>query len=125
MSVLKLMTNQESLLVKICQSIIANQLAMNFNHELKFTPFYKQEFKQSFNKFQSLLIAAGEREYDKMSDVNDNTTSELFDVILDITNKLSGLGLHHFKNISEIIDAYVIDPKSIQGIINKINRKNE
>ena len=41
---------QPDTLTKISQSIIANQIAYDFNHEIKFTQYYKQDLKQKLNQ---------------------------------------------------------------------------
>ena len=43
---------QPDTLTKISQSIIANQIAYDLNHEIKFTQYYKQDLKQKLNQLQ-------------------------------------------------------------------------
>ena len=115
------MIDQEQIMIKIAQSVIANQLALNFNEELKGTKFYKQDLKFALNKLNPILIKAEISEYDKMFDKKENDVVQLYSVVENITNDLANLGIEHYNNIRHILDAYRKDPKSIQGIINKIN----
>lgn len=116
-------TKQEKLLVAIVQSMIATQVSIHFNQELVGTPFYKQDLKMVGNKYKEILRKHASKEFDKIIDLNESTTEELFNVLFDFTNEVSELGLHHIVNLKEIVKAYKIDQKSINGIVNKINTK--
>ena len=43
------MTKQEKYLDSLTGAVILNQLALNFNEDLKYTKFYKHELKKSLN----------------------------------------------------------------------------
>ena len=44
------MTKQEKYLDSLTGAVILNQLALNFNEDLKYTKFYKHELKKSLNQ---------------------------------------------------------------------------
>lgn len=106
----------------LSQSIIANQIANNFNHELKGTKYYKHKLKSALNLVQKELILAEATEYDALFDHNPEVTTEIYEIMERTIKELSSIGLFHFDSITEIIKAYKKDPNSIQGIVNKINR---
>lgn len=111
----------------ISQSIIANQIALNMNTLIVSEPqYYKQNFKALMkpviSKLQSELIKAEAKEYDKFDDMARTATDALYYSGEKMVKEIASLGIFHFENIHEILLAYKEDPKSIQGIVNKINR---
>ena len=114
------MTPKEKLMVMIIQSMISTQASIHFNQNLVGTPFYKQDLKMVGNKYKEVLRKHASNEFDKIIDLNEQTTEELFNVLYDFINEVSDLGLHHIVNLKEIIKAYKIDQNSINGIVNKI-----
>ncbi len=110
---------QEKIMVKIAQSVIANQLALNFNEELKGTKFYKQELKNALNKLNPILVKAEVEEYDKMFERKEKDTVSLYDVVNELTTKLSELGIEHFLNISKVLDYYKTNPEKLQNLLNE------
>lgn len=118
-------TTQEKLMIAIVQSMIATQMSIHFNQELVGTPFYKHDLKMLGNKYKDVLRKHASKEFDKILDLNENTTEELFNVLFEFTNEVSEIGLHHIVNLKNIVKAYKKDQKSINGIINKINKNHE
>ena len=62
------MTKQEKYLDSLTGAVILNQLALNFNEDLKYTKFYKHELKKSLNMTIKHLIKAETKEFDKVFD---------------------------------------------------------
>lgn len=116
------MTQQEKTLTAITQSIIANQIAYDLNHEIKFTGYYKHDLKNALNRLMPILKKAEQNEFDNFFNKEENPTNELYDAQDEMIKAISSLGIIHFKNIAEIVRAYEKDPKSINGIVNKINK---
>jgi hypothetical protein len=104
---------------KITHAIVINQIALNNNEELKHTNFYKQGFKMRLNAFLDVLLKC-EPDYDNFFNVKENETSEVYDVYERYTKAISSVPIWDCENITIIIEAYKKDPKSIQGICNKI-----
>jgi len=109
---------------KVSQSILANQLALNCNEQLKFTGYYKRELKQKINLLQPVLIKAELEEYDKVFTHEESASVQLYDITAAMIAEIADLGLEHFENITHMARAYRKDPKSIEGIVNKINRQS-
>lgn len=116
------MTKEEKTLTAITSSIIANQIAYDLNHEIRFTGYYKHNLKNALNRLLPLLKKAEQQEFDKFFDTQEKATNELYQAQTEMIAEISQLGIIHFQNITEIIRAYKKSPKSIQGIINKINK---
>lgn len=110
-------------LTKISQSIIANQIAYNFNHEIKFTQYYKQELKMRLTPVITLLQKAELDEYDKFFNTAERAASDTYGAMVKMVNEITSAGLFEFDNIAELVKAYKSDPKSVMGIAKKINRK--
>ncbi len=75
------MTKQEKYLDSLTGAVILNQLALNFNEDLKYTKFYKHELKKSLNIVIKHLIKAESKEFDKVfeaeSDRHDNKSQNV------------------------------------------------
>ena len=110
-------------LTKISQSIIANQIAYDFNHEIKFTPYFKHELKMRMTPVITLLQKAELEEYDKFFGLAERAASDTYAAMTKMINEISSAGLFEFDNIAELVKAYKTDPKSVMGIAKKINRK--
>lgn len=111
---------------KITHAIIINQIALNNNEAIKHTPFYKRSLKGALNKLMPELIKA-EPDFDEFFNKVEGSTSDVYDAYEQYTKDISSVPIWDCQNISAIIHAYKIDPKSIQGIVNKIlnNAKTE
>lgn len=107
--------------IKISQSIIANQLAMNFNQEIKHTDYYKGSLKAKLLPVQLELIKAERNEYDKVFDKAEVAATDVYRALEAMTTEFAKIGINYAGHVYEILKAYRIDPKSIEGIVNKIN----
>ena len=67
------MTKQEKYLDSLTGAVILNQLALNFNEDLKYTKFYKHELKKSLNMTIKHLIKAEQTEFDLVFDAEEET----------------------------------------------------
>ena len=108
---------------KISQSIIANQLAMNFNHEIKHTEYFKGSLKAKIRPLQLELIKAERAEYDKIFNEAERPANDVYNALEEMVNEIASLGIMHCEVVTELVKAFKKDSKSIEGIINKINRK--
>jgi hypothetical protein len=106
---------------KVVTSIIANQFALECNENVKHTTHYKRRLKQVLNPAITELIKA-EPEFDDVYNQLEGQARQVTDVVRRLAQKLASLGIHHFDNVSDMVDAYEKDQKSIYGIVNKINR---
>lgn len=109
-------------LTKISQSIIANQIAYHLNHEIRFTGYFKHKLKNALNLLDKELLKAEKEEFDKFFDQVETPTNELCEIQTEMVKEIASVGLIHFGNILEIVKAYKKNPKSIEGIVKKINK---
>lgn len=117
-------TKEETeMLTNISAAIISNQIAYVNNHNIQLTPYFKQRLKRHLKIVNEELEKAERNEFDMFFDMKEESTEAVFNAQFKMIEEITSLGLFHYENITEIIKAYKKDPKSIQGIVNKINRK--
>ena len=104
--------------LKISQSIIANQVAYNFLHEIQFTPFYKQRLKNLLGQVNQELMKHEKELYDKIDELKEN--ENVYYSASELVNRLSGLTMDKFPDIINMLEAYKKSPESINGIVNKV-----
>ena len=104
---------------KITHAIVVNEIAKNANYEIKFTPFYKGILKNRLNQLLPELYKC-ETDYDSFFNKVEESTSVVYDVYDTYLKAVASIPIWECQNITSIIEAYKKDPKSIQGIVNKI-----
>lgn len=109
-------------ITKIVQSIHANQLALHFNEELRFTPYYKHNLKRKLNPVLTELFKIEKTDYNHFLDTVEGNSDYLYALQDDVVKELTSLGLISFGEILNILKAYKKDRKSINGIARKINK---
>jgi fructose-specific phosphotransferase system component IIB len=110
---------------KITQSIIANEVALDFMRNIVGTKYYRQSVKNAVNLANKELQKASEKDFDMFFEAGENQSKaadDLFNAMHSMTKEISSLGITHFMVITDMIKAYKKDPASISGIVNKINR---
>ena len=114
------MTKQEKYLDSLTGAVILNQLALNFNEDLKYTKFYKHELKKSLNQTIKHLIKAEQNEFDLVFDAEEERTDFISKNVLTIIETISKGGFTDMVVIGNILLAHQKDPKAIEGIVKKI-----
>lgn len=113
---------QPTIVTKISQSILANQIAYNFLFEIEQTKYNKQRLKMLLKQINEELKKAEKTEYDLLYDKKESATRETYSAMEEMVKEISELGLFHFDNIKEMIRAYKKNPASVMGIAKKLNR---
>lgn len=104
---------------KITHAIIINEIAKNANHEIKFTKYYKGILKNRLNQLLPELYKC-EPDYDAFFEKVEDSTGVVYEVYENYIKAIGSIPIWECQNITSIIEAYKKDPKSIQGIVNKI-----
>ncbi len=107
---------------KITESVIACGVALHLMEEIKHTNYHKGRLKSAVNLAIKELIKAEKNDFDEFHEKMQEQTDHVFDIQREMIAEISDLGLLHYKQITEMVKAYKKDHKSIQGIVNKINR---
>jgi len=106
-------------------SVICNQLSLHFNEQLKHTNHYNKNLKRLGNLYNKELIKAEETQFDKVFEADEEMTHFLSSSLHDFIEIIIKTGFVDFTILQNIIKAYKIDPKRIEGITRKIlNNEN-
>ena len=116
---------QEEIVSKISQSVIANQIALDFNHEIRFTPNYKHNLANSLKTTNRFLIAAEKKEFSKLLDEAEDEAVEICDIQNEMIKEISSLGMLYFGVILEMVKTLKKNPKAMEIAVNEINNKHE
>ena len=71
------LTGLKTWIIEFGIAVILNQLALNFNEDLKYTKFYKHELKKSLNQTIKHLIKAEQTEFDLVFDAEEERTDNI------------------------------------------------
>lgn len=105
--------------LKIAQSIVANQVAMNYLHEIRFTPYAKHKLKNLLNQVNNELQKWERIEYDKLdNEIEEN--NYVYYSVSEAVKEIAGIDILQMPDIINILRAYKKDPKSMIGIAKKI-----
>jgi len=105
---------------KVTTSVMSCQIALNQLEAIKHTSYYRHSLKAKINSVLPELIKAEKEHYDKFFDKEEKSTSEVYQVFESFIKVISQVPIYDMENICYIIEAYQKDPKSINGIVNKI-----
>ena len=113
-------TLRERKLDALTGSVILNQLALNFNEELKYTKFYKQNLKRTLNLTIKELVKAEEKEFDLVFDAEEKQTSYISENVMHIIMEITRNGFADMVVLGNMMIAHKKDPKAIEGIVKKV-----
>ena len=104
---------------RITHAIVVNEIAKNANIFLRNTPYFKGLLKNRLNQLLPELYKCNS-DFDAFFNSVEESTEVVYQVYEDYTKAISSVPIWDCQNITKIIEAYKKDPKSIQGIVNKI-----
>ena len=107
-------------LQNLTASIVVNQLALNYNEELKHTRFYKHNLKNRINGTIKELEKVESKEFDLLYDEEDELTHQISSNIMTYIEFMINGGFSDFMLLANMQIAWSKNPKSIEGIINKV-----
>lgn len=93
------MTNTD----KLTHSIISAQIALNQLEAIKHTPFYKQSLKNKLNTTIAELIECERNNYDKLFNVAENATVDVYQVFDEFLKLVSTIPVHRMDEIGNLI----------------------
>jgi len=118
------MTSEEKLLHKITHSIIASQVALTRLEDLKHTRFYKKELKMRLNMAIKELMKAESQDYDSFWNALLKETQAVTKVYEDYIKAISSVPIWDASEMTAVIEAFILDRKSISGIAKKVLKNN-
>jgi len=96
------------------------QISLNHLEGIKHTKIFAHKIKYLIKNLIPELVNVEKQYYDKLFDSQEQTTSEVYDVYNDFLNEMANVPIYDCQNLITIYKAYQKDPKSIEGIVNKI-----
>lgn len=118
------MTSEEKLLHKITHSIIASQIALTKLEDLKHTRFYKKELKMRLNMAIKELMKAESEDYDSFWNALLKETQEVTKIYETYINSICKVPIWDASEMTVVIEAFLLDRKSISGIAKKVLKQN-
>lgn len=112
------MNNQD----KITHIVINCEVLLNRLQDAVAEKMFKQALKNKAKNFIEELKTVEHNWYDKFFEQKEDSTCDVYDVYSEFMNEIASLPIHDMENVTHIIKAYKKDAKSIEGIVNKINR---
>ena len=115
------MTNTD----KVTHIAINCQVLINRLNDKVADSYFKQKLKQTAKSFLQELFKVEKEYYDVFFDKSEDSTIVIYDTYNDFMQTVASVPIYHMENITAIIQAYQKDPKSIEGIVKKINKTQD
>ena len=116
------MTQKEITTHKIITSVLAMQISSNILTDLQGTKVFKNALKMQINRTISALKEVEIEHYDNFFKVKESETSQVYEVYENFIKEISQVPIYDAENLILMYEAYEKDPKSMNGITNKILR---
>jgi len=107
---------------KIITTVMALQIGLNNLIELKSINFFKQNAKLLVGKTIDALTEIEVKHYDNFFNNKEDETSDVYEVYENFVKQISFVPIYDCENLLKMYEAYKKDPKSMEGITNKILR---
>lgn len=104
---------------KITHAIIVNEIALHTNVWIRKTKYFKGILKNRINQLLPELYKCVP-DYDSFFNRHEESTEVVTEIYENYTKAIASVPIWECENITSIIEAYKKDPKSINGIVNKI-----
>ena len=108
---------------KIVHSIVSTKVNIHYNEELKRTAFYDKQVKMYGNRYLNHIIGK-EKFFDGLEEAKEDQAITVHDVFYDYIKAVCAINIPDMAAVTSIIEAYLKDPKSIEGIVSKVLVKN-
>ncbi len=105
---------------RIVNSVLTAQILLNNLTEIKIEPYCQKELKKFTNLLLPHLIKSEKEHYDQFFDLHEKSTDEVYQVYSNFIQQISQIPIYDCQNLLAMYQAYKIDPKSMQGITNKV-----
>jgi hypothetical protein len=101
---------------------LLSQVLFNYINDYKADNYFTGKFKSFVNSFIIQLGQVEKKNFDRALEQQEEAATEVYNAIDLFTQTVSGVPVWDMPNITQVIKAYYLDPKSIEGITNKILR---
>jgi hypothetical protein len=87
--------------------------------------YYKTGLKQMAKNFQNELVKVEKNYFDKFFNKSEESTKVVYEVYDTFMQTVANVPIYDMENVTKILEAYDKDPKSIEGIVKKINKSHD
>jgi len=105
--------------IKLLAQVQLNYIS-DFKADFKDRNFFTGTFKNFLNNLIVKLVEIEEKHFEKAVNLEEKATTVCYDVMDSYYKSVASVPIWDMSNIETIINAYNIDPKSIEGICKKI-----
>ena len=105
--------------IKLLAQVQLNYIS-DFKADFKDRNFFTGAFKSFLNNFIIKLSEIEEKHFDHAMNKEEEATEVCYDVLDSYLKTISSVPIWEMANIVTIIEAYNVDPKSIEGLCRKI-----
>ena len=116
------MTQKEIITHKIITGVLAMQISSNTITDLQGFKVFKNSLKMHINRAIDALKEVEIEHYDNFFKAKENETSGVYEVYENFIKVIAQVPIYDTENLLLMYEAYKKDPKSMQGITNKILR---
>jgi len=116
------MTQKEITTHKIITGVLAMQISSNILTDLQSAKVFKSSLKMHINNTINALKEVELEHYDNFFNAKENETASVYEVYENFIKVISQVPIYDAENLLLMYEAYKKDPKSMQGITNKILR---
>jgi len=116
------MTQKEIITHKVITGVLAMQISSNILTYLKSFKVFKNSTKMHINRAIDALKEVEIEHYDKFFEAKENETSGVYEVYENFIKVIAQVPIYDAENSLKMYEAYKKDPKSMEGITNKIMR---
>ena len=101
---------------------IASQVLSYYIQDMKANHWFKGVLLNFANKFIEKLKETEWKYFDKMYSQEEEAAVVVYETYDSFIKTVSNIPIWEMNNITEILIAYQADPKSVEGIVRKINK---
>lgn len=105
--------------IKLLAQVQLNYIS-DFKADFKDKNFFTGAFKNFLNNLIVKLVEIEEKHFGHAIEVQEEATTECYDAMDSYFKTMASVPIWDMRNIETIINAYNVDPKSIEGIVKKI-----
>jgi hypothetical protein len=107
---------------KLITGVLAMQISQNILIDLQGLKLFKNALKMQINRTIGLLTDVERKYYDDFFNVKESETSQVYEVYENFIKEIAQVPIYDAENLLTLYKAYKKDPKSMEGITNKILR---
>jgi len=109
--------------LKVLHTAMAAQILQNYIIDMKANNWFTGVFKNFVNNFLQQFTKLESKFFDIYFDHKEDSAIELYDTYQKYLEKVAEVPLWEMPHVIDLIDAYMLDQKSMVGIAKKIHKK--